>query len=470
MKTIFTSLIILLSININAQKTWSLQDCFNYALENNISIKKVSLSQDFAKNTVKQSKMNLYLPSANANITEFFNFGNSIDPTTYTFVNSNTNSTRFGLNASYGLLEGLAKINTLKANKEKLSATEFEIQEVKNNIKIYITNLYLQIMIANDVVKIAKEKQSLTNNQYKNTNALVEAGIYAKGVLLDIEAQKANDELSILDAESNLEKALNKLKLLLQLDPYEQFGVQEMNLDKALEFVKINPQDYAKNALEVLPQIKAAEFRKKAAEYDLKIAKGSLFPSLMLSGYIGTNYFSEAQYKTGTTTVNNNFNINIGGIDVPVSMPQEVPIFSKTPFFKQLGDNLSESISLGLNIPILGGWQRRTAIANAKLNILKTELDLEEKQNKINEEVFNAYTDFKLAQKRYKASKKNVSATNEAYFYVNEKFKAGILNSLEFETAKNRKINAEANLLQAKFDLFFKKMILDYYKTGELKF
>jgi len=195
-----------------------------------------------------------------------------------------------------------------------------------------------------------------------------------------------------------------------------------------------------------------------------------LLPSLILSGNIGTRFFSESQHKTGSTTINNNFNIEIGGVDVPVSMPQEVPTFSKTPFMQQLRDNLSEGISLSLNVPILGGWQRRTAIENAKINILKTQLDFEDKKNRINEDVFTAYTDFSLAQKRYLVSKKSVKAANEAYHYANEKFKAGILNSLEFETAKNRKINADANVLQAKFDLFFKKMILDYYETGELKF
>jgi len=470
MKTIIIIFTLVFCINLDAQKVWSLQECFDYALEHNISIRQMSLSQEFAENSVKQSKMNLYLPMANANISESFNFGTSVDYTTYQVIKSNTNSTSFGLNASYGLFEGLTKINTLKANREKLSATEYEIEEVKNNTKIYIASLYLQIIIANDVLKIAKEKQVLTLNQYRNSKALVNAGVSAKGVLLDIEAQKANDELSVLDAENNLEKALNKLKLLLQLDPYEEFGIQEINIEKDLEYANVNPQNTVSNALEVLPQIKAVEFRQKAAEYELKTAKGSLLPSLILSGNIGTRFFSESQHKTGSTTINNNFNIEIGGVDVPVSMPQEVPTFSKTPFMQQLRDNLSEGISLSLNVPILGGWQRRTAIENAKINILKTQLDFEDKKNRINEDVFTAYTDFSLAQKRYLVSKKSVKAANEAYHYANEKFKAGILNSLEFETAKNRKINADANVLQAKFDLFFKKMILDYYETGELKF
>lgn len=469
MKTIF---IILLSsfTSLNAQKIWSLQECFDFAIENNISIKQITLSKNFAENNVKQSKMNLYLPMANANVNEIFSFGNSVDPTTYQFIKQNTNSTSFGINASYGLFEGLSKINTLKGNKEKLSATEFEIEEIKNSIKMAITNLYLQITIAKDVLQIAKETSLLTLSQYSNTKALVDAGVQAKGTLFDIEAQVANDEFNELTAQNNLERALNQLKLLLQLDPYEEFEIQEINFENELVDFNIDPKNTSTRAIELMPQIKAADFRRKSAEYDLKIAKGSLFPSLSISGNIGTRYFSEAQYVTGNKTIYNVFEIDVLGTKIPVKLPQDIPTLSKTPFMKQLGDNLNQNISIGLNIPILGGWQRRTAIANAEINLLKSNLDIETKKNKIKEDVFIAYTDLKLAQKRFKASQKSAKASNEAYHYANEKFKVGMMNSLEFETTRNRKINAQSNLMQAKYDLFFKKLILDFYETGELKF
>lgn len=465
-------LIIFISIvfNSNAQRTWSLEECFFHAMQENVSIKQATLSQKYAENNVKQSRISLLLPNASANISESFNFGNSVDPTTYQFVNSNTNSTSFGINASYGLFEGLTKINALKASKENLSATEYEIEEAKNNIKIYITNLYLQITIAKEVLKIAEDKISLTNNQYRNMKALVDAGVQARGNLLDIEAQLANDELNILTAENNVEKSLNQLKLLLQLDPYQSFEIKEIDINKEISVQSINPQNIAANSMAVMPQIKAIEFRKNAAMYELKKAKGGLLPSLSISGNIGTRYFSEARHATGSTTTYNNFDINVAGEKVPVSIPQLSPTFSRTPFFTQLGGNLSENISLGLNIPILNGWYRRTAVANAKINIFQKELELESKRNKINEEVFNAYTDLRLSEKKYQATLKSAKASNEAYNYANEKFKAGILNVLELETAKNRKINAQANSVQAKYELFFKKLILNYYNSGELRF
>ncbi|MGB1018727.1 MAG: TolC family protein [Chitinophagales bacterium] len=451
-----------------AQKTWTLQDCFDHAMQNNISVKQVELSKDLAQNNLRQSKMNIYLPNINAGVTQSFNFGNSVDPTTYQFVNSATNSTRFSLSLNYNLFEGLTRINSIKANKEKLSASEFEIEELKNNTKLLITNLYLQIVVANEVLELNRENKKLTQNQFNNTSALVDAGIVAQGAVLDIKAQLAQNDLDILNAENTLEKTLNQLKLLLQLDPYEAFGIAEIDVPENLVIGELNPEKINQSALNTLPQIKAADLRLKAAEFDLKATKGSLLPTLSLSGFVGTNYFSAAQEVTSTQTVNNPINVDIGGTPVVVNFPSEQPVFSKTNFGKQLGNNLSENISLSLNIPILGAWQRRTAISNAKLNVLQSTLEIDVKKQQLNQDVFTAYTDLRMAYNRYEVTKSSIEATTLAYDYANEKYRAGLLNALEFETARNRKIAAKANQVQAKYEYFFRKIILDYYQTGTL--
>ncbi|MGB0885136.1 MAG: TolC family protein [Chitinophagales bacterium] len=451
-----------------AQKTWTLQDCFDHAMQNNISVKQVELSKDLAQNNLRQSKMNIYLPNINAGVTQSFNFGNSVDPTTYQFVNSATNSTRFSLSLNYNLFEGLTRINSIKANKEKLSASEFEIEELKNNTKLLITNLYLQIVVANEVLELNRENKKLTQNQFNNTSALVDAGIVAQGAVLDIKAQLAQNDLDILNAENTLEKTLNQLKLLLQLDPYEAFGIAEIDVPENLVIGELNPEKINQSALNTLPQIKAADLRLKAAEFDLKATKGSLLPTLSLSGFVGTNYFSAAQEVTSTQTVNNPINVDIGGTPVVVNFPSEQPVFSKTNFEKQLGNNLSENISLSLNIPILGAWQRRTAISNAKLNVLQSTLEIDVKKQQLNQDVFTAYTDLRMAYNRYEVTKSSIEATTLAYDYANEKYRAGLLNALEFETARNRKIAAKANQVQAKYEYFFRKIILDYYQTGTL--
>lgn len=461
---------LVLGLSLNAQKIWTLQDCFDYALQNNISVKQIELSNQLAQNDLKQSKLNLYLPNINANISESFNFGNSIDPTTYQFVNSATNSTRFAINGSYNIFEGLMKLNTVKANKDKLAATESEVEELKNNTKLAITNLYLQIIIAKEVTGIAKENKTLTQSQYKNTKALVDAGVLAKGSLLEIDAQLAQNELNILNAENTLEKALNQLKQLLQLDPYKSFEIETVAMDDNLSLSADEPQKIATDAMNILPQMKSAELRLNAAKNDLKTTKGSLWPTLSVSAYVGTNYFSAAQEVESYNTTTTPLDITIAGNPVTIGFPNQSPNFKNTAFGKQLENNLSENISLNLAIPILASWQRRTAIANSKLNVIKSELDIDSKKQQVNEDVFNAYTDLKMAYNKFIATEKNITASNEAYKYADEKYKAGLLNSLEFETAKNRKLSAQADQIQAKYEYFFRKVILNYYKTGEIAF
>lgn len=460
--------LIILAPSLKAQKVWSLDDCFNYALRNNISVKQIELSKEYAQNDLKQSKLNLYLPNINASISESFNFGNSIDPTTYQFVNSATNSTRFALSGSYNIFEGLMKLNSVKANKDKLSATESEIDELKNNTKLAITNLYLQIVIAKEVLSIANENKTLTQNQFKNTKALVDAGVLAKGALLDIDAQLAQNELNIINSENTLERALNKLKQLLQLDLYSDFEIETVEISDQASFTLDEPKSISTTALQVLPQMKSAAFRLSAAKNDLKTSKGSLWPTLSVSAFVGTNYFSAAQDIKGYNTTTTPINIEIAGNPVVIGFPSQVPNFEKTPFAKQLGNNLSENVAINLAIPILASWQRRTAIANAKLNIIKTELDIDSKKQQLSEDVFNAYTDLKMAYNKFSATEKNIAASNEAFKYAEEKYKVGMLNSLEFETAKNRKLSAKADQIQAKYEYFFRSVILNYYKTGEI--
>lgn len=463
--------IIIISIqNTFAQKTWTLKECFDHAIQNNISVKQMQLSSELAANNLKQSHLNMYLPFINGNISENFNFGNSIDPTTYQFTNSTTNSTQFAINVNYNIFEGLSRIYSIKANKEKLNASEFEIEELKNNTKLTIANLYLQSLIANEVLVLAKENKTLTQNQLNQTKSLVNAGVLAKGALLDIEAQMAQNELTILTAENNVEKALNQLKLLLRLDPFEPFFIENLVFDETAEQFLENPKSIANNTYTLLPQMKSAEMRTKAAQYDLKSLKGNLYPTLSLSAYVGSNYFSASQEVSGYNTVSNPIDLTIGGNQYTVNFPSQQPIFSNKSFGNQLKDNLSENISINLSIPILGAWQRRTAISNAKLSVLQSELDIEQKQQQLSQDVFLAYTDYNLAVKKLQASEKNMQASNEAFNYANEKYKAGLLNALEFETSKNRKLSAQAEQVQAKYEYFFRKTILQYYKTGQLSF
>ena len=455
---------------VQAQEIWSFEDCVSYALENNININQSKLSTDFAANNVLQNKMDIYSPNINVNVTEGFNFANSVDPLTFNFVQQNTNSTTTGLFIDFNLFQGLSRMMNLKASALELDATQLDQLELENSTRLIIANNYLNAMLAKEALQIAQDQRVLTQNQYKNTLELVKVGVLAKGDQYEVEAQMANDEVNVITAENNLELALNQIKFVLQLDPFQEIDIVGLpNMDIDVDANMTDVSILAENALHLLPNVKSAELRKRAAEFQLKAAKGSLSPSISLSGYLGSNYFSAAQQQVGETTVTTPIGFVSGSNDLVISSFQQ-PIFGDKSFGMQVGDNFNQNVRINLNIPIFGKWQRMIAINNAKLAVKQSEYDIQSKQNTLNQDIFNAQTSLKAASKQFLASEKSMEAASIAFTYAEEKFKFGVINTYEFETAKNRLVAAQTNLAQAKFEYLFRHAIINFYKTGELSF
>ncbi|MCB0538491.1 MAG: TolC family protein [Bacteroidetes bacterium] len=454
----------------HAQEVWTLNDCISYALENNISLKQSSLNTEYAKNTLLQNKMNLYTPNIQANASESFNFANSINPLTYQFVQQNTNSTSFSVGLNYNIFEGLSRIFTQKASKESLNATQYEQQALENQTVLLVINNYLSALLAKEALSIAKDKKLLTTIQKTRTEELISSGMLAKSNQYEVNAQLANDDLSVVNAENNYQTALNQLRLLLQLPIEQQIEIAPLDLlQDAKDAQLYNLNQVVGNALDALPDMKGLEYRRNAAELQIKATKGSLSPTLSFSAYMGTNYFSAAQEQTGST--NSVIPIGyVGSSSEAVYTLYEQPIYNKKGFGNQLKDNFNQNVQFSLGIPIFGKWQRMIAIDNAKLNHLKTSYDINNKENTIAQDVYSAYTNYTAAVKQLNASQENKSASEIAYNFGVEKLNAGVINSFEFETIKNRHVSAQANYVQAKYELYFKQLILDYYNTGNFNY
>jgi outer membrane protein len=279
---------------------------------------------------------------------------------------------------------------------------------------------------------------------------------------------KAQNELNLVNAEINLENALNQLKLVLQLNPFEDFSVEgllidNIDLEQNFEF----NESVSQFAINNLPNLKSAQLRIQAAQQQVKAAKGSLSPTLSFSAYLGSNYFSAAQQQVGSSQITTPIGL-VSGTNQLVISSFEQPVFGDKSFGQQVGDNFNQNIRLNVSIPIFGKWQRMIAIDNAKLNVLKSNLDLESKTNTLQQEIFTAQSNVKAASKKYLANQKNLEAASVAFTYAEEKFKVGIINSYEFETVKNRLMTAQTNLVQAKFEYVFRRMMANFYETGTL--
>jgi outer membrane protein len=463
-------LLIFTSTLVFAQETWSFEDCVAYALDNNINVSQSKLNIEYAANNVLQNKMDLYTPNINVNVTEGFNFGNSVDPLTYQFIRQSTNSTTLGMFIDFSMFQGMSRMMNLKASALELNATQFDQMELENSTKLQLANHYLNAMLAKEALQISQEQKILTLNQYNNTLELVRVGALAKGDQYEVEAQMANDEVNLINAENTLESALNQIKFVLQLNPFQAFdivGLGEQDID--VEFSWTDLAVLSENAVNILPNVKSAELRQKAAAYQLKAAKGSLSPTISVSGYLGSNYFSASQKQVGETSVTAPVGFVSGSNNLVFATFQQ-PVFGDQSFGMQVGDNFNQNVRINLNIPIFGKWQRMIAIDNAKLGIMQSEYELKTKQNSLNQDVFTAQTSLKAAVKQFTANKKNLDAATVAYSYAEEKFKFGVINTYEFETVKNRLVTAQTSLAQAKFEYMFRKAIVQFYETGDLTF
>ncbi len=454
------ALVVFLPLSGYAQKTWTLEECIKYAWENNLSIKQQELGVTQSENTHFQSKMAL-APSLNARVTENVNWGQSVDLSTLTLLNHvRSSNTGVGVYADVDLFTGLQKLNTIKQEKAKLQLAVQEVQKLRNEISIEITRSYLNVLLANEVLQTARQSRESVAQQCARSKQLVEAGSQPLSSLLEVESQLATEELQVVDAENNVRTYMLNLKQLLDLsmDTDFQIAFPEIgNLDQ-MEPVSVEEMYYISQQL---PQIKKTEFNLEQRKYELAIAKGGRSPKLSLTMSY-SSFYSDAGKKSsddnGDTDPESG---NTGGIG---------DIFggSSAGFWDQMKNNNNPSIGLTFTLPVFNQWQVNTNIKNAKLAYQAAELEMKNAQQVLLKEVQQAANDATSTWLRCQASERNVTAMQESFRYVQEKFDLGLLNGTDYTVSKTNLFQAQSKYIQSKYEHVFKLKILDFYKGNPI--
>jgi outer membrane protein len=414
-----------------AQQTWSLQKCIDYALENNIQIKQQALNSDYYNNQHKQAKFNR-LPNLNAGFQNNMSFGRSLGPDN-TYLDINSNSTSGNLSSNVIVWNGFTLKNSIKMAEMDLRASLEEMQKAKDDIMLNIAASYLEILFADELLIVTEDLLKITQLQIDRTGKLVEAGSLAKGSLLEIEAQYAREELNVVNAQNRLQLAYLSLYQFLELPSTESFKIEKPVLPEiSANMTMLNSMDVFKNAVQIRPAVKGAEFKLESARKQLEIAKGNLMPTLSFGG----NY--------------NNFYQNL--FDYPTA-----------PLKDQFKGNQRYGFGASLNIPIFNRYQAQTGVSNAQIQVENTELQLQSTKNLLRKDIEQAYTNALASFKRYVANQKAVVSSTEAFRYTEEKFNVGMINSVEYNQVKNNLTNAQSDLLQAKYEYIFRTKILDFY-------
>lgn len=452
-------------------KSWSLEQCIEYALENNIQLKQSELNLELAELNLLQSKASL-LPGLNAGASHNYNFGQRIDPFTNQFATDRVLSQNFYFTSGITLFNGMQQYNTIKQNQFALGAGKFDLDKYKDDLSLNIASAYLTILFNKEASDIAERQLEISKLQEKQTQKLVDAGTLAKGNLLDVKAQLAAEELNLVNAQNQLSLAYLKLKQLLNWSSSEEFEIVD-------PFIEL-PQNATLNgtpgqiydaALSRQPGIKSAELKVQSASKGIALSRGNLAPIISFNASIGTGYSGASKELVGIPSVTGYYwdgSTTTAGDSVLAPM-YDTPLQTKA-FTDQWSDNFNRTIGFNVTIPIFNKLQTKTAIERAKINFQNAEYTLASEKLQLDQIIQQAYADAQAALKRHQASKNSLAAMQEAFKYAQQRFDVGMMNAVEFNDSKNKLMKAESDLLQAKYDFVFKTKILDFYQGKALTF
>lgn len=421
------------------QKKWTLQDCVNHALENNITIKQ-------GENTLLTNEQNIiaskgsFLPSVGVNAGHNIGIGTQrIDiGNTQVIVDRTSHSTSLGLNASQTIFNGFQLTNLYQQSKLNLETSKLELARIKDDVSLNVVNAFLNVLFNKENLQTAKAQLEFSKKQLEQVKSLVDAGVQPRVNIYDTEATLSTDEQNVTLAENNEALALLSLSQLLQV-PFESFNVEVLDIgspSEALLYSNIAP--ILNYALENRNEIKIAEKNIENAQLGTEISKSGYLPSVTLGYGFNTNAFFS----------------NV--------------IQNEQAFLEQLNNQKGHNLNINVNIPIFSRFQNKTNVAKSKIQEENSKLNLEQAKLTLEANVQRAFTDAKAAFKAFEAAKKAMAAQELSFSNSQERYTFGSMNSFELDQARIRLVNSQASLINAKYDFVFKTKVLDFYMGKSL--
>ncbi len=413
---------------------YSLQQCIDTALARNIQVRQNNLLAESADVNLKQARAEV-LPNLNASFDHGINQGRSIDPFTNTYVNQSVNYAGYGINSGVVLFNGLSLKNSIKQNAFAYDASRMELQQAKDNLTLNVILAYLQVLNNEDFLASSARQKELSAKQSERLEILDRQGAISPALLSDLKGQLMNDELNILNLKNSLETSKLALAQLMNVPYNRMMNLERINTEDFLTAYAKGIGEIYETALQQFSLVKSVELRKRSAEYALKSAKGSLFPSLVLGGNMQTNYSSIAQNATG-----------------------------KIPYREQIGNNIFTTINLNLRIPIFNSFRAKNIIRLADITVRNSELIEENTKVQLRQQIEQAHLNMTNAYERYTTLLEQVAAYTTSFKAAEARFTAGVGTSVDYLIAKNNVDRANINLISAKYDFVLRKKVLDYYQ------
>lgn len=424
--------LLLVGLSASAQqKKWSLQECVDYALENNITILQ-------GENSILNNEQNIdaakgqFLPSVSGFVGHTLSLGNrELFPGQ--FVDRTDNSTNASISLNQTVFNGFRLTNLYKQSQLNLETSKLELNRIKDDISLNVVNAYLNVLFNIENLEIAKAQYSFSKKQLDQVRDLVDAGVQPQANVYDAEATLSSDLQSVTVAENNYELALLSLSQLLQL-PYEGFEVEVIELDNPTsELMYNNASPIVSYALDNRYEIKVAQKNIENSALNTEISKSGYLPTVSFNYAFGSNVFFTNLIDT------------------------------EDSFFNQLNNQKGHRFSLNVSVPIFSQFQNKTNVAKAKIQEENAQLNLKQAKLDVEANVQRAFTDAKAALRAYEAAKSSLQSQEIAFQNSQERYDIGAMNAFDLEQSRLRLVNAESSLINAKYDFIFKTKVLDFY-------
>ncbi len=433
MKKLFALLFILSIFSSQAQvKKWTLKECVDHAIEQNISIKQAELDLDQTELN-KNDAIGSFLPNLNARASNSWNTGLTQDPVTFNAVTSTSQNLSGGLSSSLDIYSGLTRLNELHRSKLSILASQYQLENMKTDISLFVANSFLQILFNKEQIKVLTSQIEVTSNELERTKELIDAGVVPEGDLLEVQATLSSQEQQLVIAENALYISKLSLAQLLLITDYDNFDIVDIEyMIPISDILNQSPELIFDKAQETRKEVLIAETNSEIAEYDLEIARGRLQPNLSFTYSFGSNYFTSQ-------------------------------VFDTPNFETQMTDNKSHNYVLSLNIPIFNRFSGRNNVKRSKINVERANYQLEQEKLDLQSTVYQAHNDAKGAIKAYEAAVKTLKARELAYNFSQERYNVGLLNAFDFSQSQNQYVAAQSEVVRTKYDFIFKLKVLELY-------
>ncbi len=424
------------------QRVWTLQECLDYALANNIQLQQKRITAASDHEDVLQSKSALF-PSVSFSTNQNASwrpFAESTINLTNGSMTTNNNSVSYngsyGINANWTVWNGFRNTNTIKQNKLTEQMAELAVEQQANSIQEQIAQLYVQILYETEAVHVSEEIMKASIMQRDRAQTMVDVGSLARVDLVQLEAQVNQDQYGLVQAQSQLANYKLQLKQLLEIHDDEPFDVVIPDVDDAQLLTIIpNKQAVYNAALEIRPEIQSSKLNIQSSEIAIASARAGYMPTVSVTASMGSN--------------------NSSG--------------QNTDFFKQVKNNMSNSWGVSVQVPIFDNHQARTNIRKAKYALQTNELNLQEQQKQLYSTIENYWLNATTSHQQYIYAKANVKSMQESYDLVSEQFNLGLKNIVELTTGKNNLLQAQQQLLQTKYTALLNSAMLNFYAGENIK-